>query len=63
MLADRIVNSLRWLAETLSGKGETLRAGQIILAGSATSLMPVQPSSDIVVEAPPFGQVEARIDP
>ena len=58
-----MVNSPRWLGETLDGKGKTLRAGQIILTGSSTSLIPVQPPSAIVVEAPPFGEVEARIDP
>jgi len=62
VLTDRMVSSLRWLAETLDRKGKALRAGQIILTGSSTRLIPVRPPSTIVVEAPPFGEVEARVE-
>ena len=61
VLTDRIVSSLRWLAETLNREGKALLAGQIILTGSSTRLIPVRPPSAILVEAAPFGEVEARV--
>ena len=61
VLTDRIVTSLRWLTETLNRAGKALLAGQIILTGPSTRLIPVRPPCAIVVEAPPFGEVEARV--
>ena len=56
-----ISNSLQWLAGVVRGRGQQLDAGQIILAGSIPSLIPVESECLLRVEAPPFGVVEARI--
>jgi len=56
-----ISSSLKWLMEIVRGRGDKLRAGQIILTGSIPSLIAVGEDCRIRVDAPPFGSVEVKI--
>jgi 2-keto-4-pentenoate hydratase len=55
--------TLRWLTGQLAEWGEELRAGQVILTGSALPLFPVGPGSRVEVEARPLGRAFAEFDP
>lgn len=62
-LMEGLEQSLRWLGEVLRDRGLSLRPGQFILGGTRTGLIPVRAPSHIVVDAPPLGTVEARVEP
>ena len=53
--------ALRWLTVRLAEQGLPLRQGQVILAGSALPLFPVDPGSRVVAEAHPLGKSSAEI--
>ena len=59
-LIQTISSSLRWLMEIVRDRGDRLGAGQINLTGSIPSLIPVDKSCRVRVDAPPFGSVEVN---
>lgn len=59
-LVQTIGSSLKWLNKFLLDRGERLSAGQIILTGSITSLIPIGEDCRIRVQAPPLGNVEVK---
>ncbi|HJN10346.1 MAG TPA: hypothetical protein QF564_16790 [Pirellulaceae bacterium] len=60
LLKQTIQSSLKWLMEMVRDRGDRLSAGQIILAGSIPSLIPIGEDCRIRVNAPPFGSVEVK---
>jgi len=59
-LVQTIRSSLKWLTEVVRDRGDQLPAGQIILTGSIPNLIPITDDCVIRVEAPPFGNVDAK---
>ncbi|MBC8229377.1 hypothetical protein H8E77_07520 [bacterium] len=59
-LIQTISSSLKWLMEIVRERGDRLIAGQIILTGSITSLIPIGEDCHIRVDAPPFGSMELK---
>jgi 2-keto-4-pentenoate hydratase len=57
------VKAVAWLAETLAGYGEHLRAGDIVLAGSLHASLPLVPGSTVeaVFSDPTVGTVSLRV--
>lgn len=53
------LKSLRWLANHLIGRGEFLRAGQIVIPGSAVELVAVEPGDRVAARFTHIGCVEA----
>ena len=60
-LGDNVLRSMRFLADILPKHGLALTAGQFILTGSLMQLIPIRPPSHILVNAGPWGAVEAEI--
>ncbi len=60
-LNETICSSLRWLWETVRERGDRLDSGQIILAGSIPSLIPIESESRIRVDVVPYGSVEVNV--
>lgn len=58
-LTETVLRSLRWLTSALARDAVSLKAGQIILTGTVTKLIPVSAPTTIVVETSHFGRVEA----
>ena len=54
------LKSLRWLANNLIDRGEHLKAGQIVIPGSAVELVTVQPGDRIAARFTHLGSVEAE---
>jgi len=54
--------TLRWLSTRLAEQDLRLRAGQVILTGSALPLYPVQSGDRVVAEARPLGMSSVEID-
>lgn len=54
------LKSLRWLANHLIGRGEFLRAGQIVIPGSAVELVAVDPGDRVAARFTHVGCVEAE---
>jgi len=54
------LKSLRWLANHLIRRGEHLRAGQIVIPGSAVELVAVEPGDRIAARFTHIGHVEAE---
>ena len=54
------LKSLRWLANHLVRRGEHLRAGQIVIPGSAVELVAAEPSDGIVARFTHAGSVQAE---
>ncbi len=54
------LKSLRWLANHLIGRGEHLKAGQIVIPGSAVELVAVQPGDRVAARFTHIGSVEAE---
>jgi 2-keto-4-pentenoate hydratase len=52
--------SLRWLATKLAQRGETLRAGQLVIPGSPVALVPIAADAEVTVEIAKVGTVSAR---
>lgn len=52
--------SLRWMANKLAQKGETLTAGQLIIPGSPVALIPITTDTEVTVEIAKAGTVSAR---
>ena len=56
------LTSLRWLANHLVRHGEHLRAGQLVIPGSAVELVPVEPGDRITAGFTRVGSVSAVFD-
>jgi len=52
--------ALAWLANTLSGFGEGLRSGDVVLAGALTRMVPVRPGDRFSAEFAHLGVVSVR---
>lgn len=52
--------SLRWLATKLALRGETLKAGQLVIPGSPVALVPITADTDVTVEIAKVGTVAVR---
>jgi 2-keto-4-pentenoate hydratase len=59
-LTEGVIRSLRWLAAELSRDSQGLKAGQIVLTGSQTQLIPIPRPTNVVVATSHFGRVEVR---
>lgn len=49
--------AVAWLANTLAPFGEQLRAGELIMPGSMTAAVPLEPGTTVVADFGPFGTV------
>ncbi len=57
------MKSLRWLVNHLVRSGKCLRAGQLVIPGSPTRLVPVEAGDQVSARFAHLGQVEARFTP
>lgn len=57
------ISSLVWLANTLGRLGTTLKAGQVVLPGAITSLIPARPGDTLTAVFAGLGAVTARFAP
>ena len=55
-------NCVAWLANTLSELGAPLKAGEIVLSGSLTPLLPIRAGDRLLVRGAGIGQAEVRFD-
>lgn len=53
-------NALAWMANRLGEHGHTLRAGQLVLAGSLTPLVPCAPGDELVARFDRLGTIRLR---
>jgi 2-keto-4-pentenoate hydratase len=53
------VNAVVWLANVLAGRGEPLRAGEIVLSGSLGALVPAEPDASYEASISGLGSVRA----
>ena len=60
-LTGELVEVVRLTAETLAGCGERLRAGEVVITGSALPPQPVAPGQRVEVELPPLGTLSLRL--
>lgn len=58
-----LLDIVRHVADVLAAGGETLRAGQIIITGSITPPLWVEPGEEIVFRLDPVGSVSLRFSP
>ena len=54
------VQSLRWLVNHLCCRGETLKAGQLVIPGSPVELTPVTPGTCVTTRITHIGEVRAK---
>jgi 2-oxo-hept-3-ene-1,7-dioate hydratase len=54
-------NGIAWLANKLAPWGESLQAGQIVLAGSFTRPVPARPGDAFHADYGPLGSIAFRI--
>jgi 2-oxo-hept-3-ene-1,7-dioate hydratase len=59
---DHPANGVAWLANRLSGRGVSLRTGEVILAGSFTRILWVRRGDQFVADYGPLGTLEFRFD-
>ena len=57
------MKSLCWLVNHLVRRGEYLRAGQLVIPGSATRLVPIEADDQVSARFAHLGQVNARFTP
>jgi 2-keto-4-pentenoate hydratase len=50
-----------WLARTMAGRGQALRAGEVILSGALGPMVPVQAGDLVQVELGALGRVSCRM--
>jgi 2-keto-4-pentenoate hydratase len=60
-LTGEIVEVVRLTAETLAASGERLRAGEVVITGSAIPPHPVAPGQRVEVELGPLGALSLRL--
>ncbi|MBA62824.1 MAG: hypothetical protein CMJ76_10720 [Planctomycetaceae bacterium] len=56
------LNSLRFLISHLNAQGETLKAGEMVIPGSATALIPVGRGDEITCRFTHIGEVTAKFE-
>jgi 2-keto-4-pentenoate hydratase len=56
------LHAATWLANTLTARGVELAAGHIILTGSLTAAVPVQPGDSITATLDQLGTITALFD-
>jgi len=54
------MKSLRWLVNHLVRRGESLRAGQLVIPGSPVRLVPVEPDDLVSARFTHLGRVDAQ---
>ena len=57
------LNALTWLANKLSGEGETLQAGQVVLSGTTSALVPVGSCRTVTAGFSGLGEVSFAFAP
>ena len=62
-LTGELVEVVRLTAQTLAESGERLRAGEVVITGSALPPQPVAPGQSIEVELGPLGALSLRLTP
>ena len=55
------LNSVLWLADTMSERGTPLRAGETIMTGSLCPMQPIAPGDELVAEIEGLGRLETRL--
>ena len=55
------LNSVVWLADTMSQRGTPLRAGECIMTGSLCPMRPIAPGEELVAEIEGLGTVSAKL--
>jgi len=60
VMDDGPLASLRWLAQQLRMRGESIQPGQLIIPGSPTKLVEVPPNASTRASTTSFGSVHAR---
>jgi 2-keto-4-pentenoate hydratase len=55
------LRSVQWLARHAAGRGQRLRAGDLVIPGSAVELVPVEPSDRIESRFATVGSCQARL--
>ena len=55
------LNSVLWLADTMSQRGTPLQAGECIMTGSLCGMLPLSPGDELCAEIDGVGTVEARL--
>jgi 2-keto-4-pentenoate hydratase len=60
-LTGEIVTTLGHAAALLGAAGETLRAGEVVIMGSVTPPLPVQPGNEISFELAPLAPISVRV--
>lgn len=55
------LNSVLWLADTMSWRGTPLRAGETIMTGSLCGMQPIVPGDELHAEIEGLGTVETRL--
>jgi 2-keto-4-pentenoate hydratase len=61
VLTGDIVAILGHAAALLGAAGETLRAGEVVIMGSVTPPLPVQPGNEVSFELAPFAAISVRV--
>ncbi|MEC7762100.1 MAG: fumarylacetoacetate hydrolase family protein [Pseudomonadota bacterium] len=56
------LNAALWLARTLAGFGDTLAAGDVILSGALSPMVPVAPNQSFTVEIQGFAPLSVRFE-
>lgn len=60
-VGDNPLDSVAWLVETLAGLGQGVEAGQVVLTGSLSPLLPLRPGEHWRVELDGVGAVELNV--
>ena len=55
------LNSVLWLADTMSQRGTPLQAGETIMTGSLCPMQPIAPGDELVAEIEGVGTVSAEL--
>ncbi|MYA40359.1 MAG: hypothetical protein F4Z31_00975 [Gemmatimonadetes bacterium] len=55
------MNSVLWLADTMSQRGTPLQAGETIMTGSLCPMQPIAPGDELVAEIEGLGRIETLL--
>ena len=55
------LNSVLWLADTMSQRGTPLQAGETIMTGSLCPMRPIAPGDELAAEIEGLGRIETRL--
>jgi 2-keto-4-pentenoate hydratase len=53
--------AIAWLANAIGGFGVALEAGHVVMPGSLTAAVPLEPGTVVTADFGPLGDVEARV--